>query len=553
MSSRRLWFLLIAFAAALPYLQTLNAGFVTLDDPLLVTENPIVVQPSAGSVATAFSSYDPELYIPVTLVSYQAETLLFGMHAWHFHAINIALHIGSALLLFSLLRLLTGSSAIAGMCALLFAVHPINAEAVSWVSARKDLLAGFFFLASWRVYLSQKNYRWAAPLSLLLFAAALGAKVSAVTLPFVLLLIEWKRGDRTQNMFKKMMPYFGLALGFGIVALFGKTAVIGGEHPLAFVFMAVRSTAFYTWKILWPTHLSPFYPIAKDLHLLEPVFLLSVATCIGLVAAAWVCRRHARWITFGIFFFVLTLLPTFAHYSRGKDYFMLGSERYAYIPAIGLFLAIAVVAHTLLITLRSTQRTVASALGCIIVCVMAWLSLQHSAHWHDGVTFNRHILSLYPGDGPTHYNLAISYEQQGKTSEAMQSYRESIQLNPTKANPYINLAVLLASEGNNEDALQLLTQAVIVEPQYFKAHYNLAVLLEKMHRDTEAIGEYEQTIALYPEYIDARLSLARLYGSISRFADALAQYEEIATLNPAFAEKLAQLRTSMQKNQRSPF
>src|SRR3990167_4725209 len=291
-------FFLISF---LIYGSALNNDFVLWDDHYLIVGNPIVKEISLWSLKEAFKTFDPELYIPATLMSYQIDHLLWGMNPFGFHLTNLVLHTMNALLVTVFIQLLMRRSPyhlLPVLCGLLFLVHPLHTEAVAWASARKDVLSSFFFLLSvcsylqWREREKKEERSGKLLYSFSIFAFALGllAKVSIIILPVILLLIEWLQGRslREKTLWIEKIPYIFLSVLFGIAALGGKQ----GNSGLLFekILIGCKATVFYITKLFWPTGLSVLYPYTEnisitnaDLFISFTIVVVTVIVCLFFV------------------------------------------------------------------------------------------------------------------------------------------------------------------------------------------------------------------------------------------------------------------------------
>ena len=530
------------------YSGSVGNGFVNLDDPLLVTENPIVMHPSLQSVKLAFTSYDPELYIPATFLSYQAEAWTLGLRSWHFHLMNILLHLACVTLAYSIALKLTENRRIALLAATLLALHPLGGEAVLWISARKDLLAAFFFLASWRLWLESVNGNRAPyAMSLAAFVLALLSKVSAVTLPLVLLLSLWHLHKPVgKKELRSLAPFLALSAVFGIVALFGKTTVLGTENALTFAVMALRSTAFYLRLIAVPVGQSAVHPLLGDTPGSATLLvLLSAALILFISLLAWNQRTSRRIVMTGWLLYIVTLAPTFLHYTRGGADIILGSERYAYIPSFGIFLVAAAAAVRLYdhpaIT-RPTRNFLALSLVCLFL-LYGYLTSGRIAIFRNSVTFNDDIINHYFAYSIAHYNLALALEADRKPQNADDEYAQSMALNPTYVNAAINRGILYMNEGRTNDALAMFRFAIAERPDYFKGYYNLAVAYMKVGRFDDAAPELEKTVELFPDFPLAHRDLATVYGKQKRFREAMDQYAILADLDPSFRTQYEAIRT----------
>lgn len=394
-------------ATAAVYASSLWNGFVNVDDQLLVTENAHVLVPAFSNVWYVLTHFDPELYIPVTFFSYQIETWMFGMHAWHFHLINLLLHLGSTLLVWSIVKKLTKSEAIGGITAALFALHPLNAEAVLWVSARKDVLSAFFFLASLHQYLrhGETNHKRSYIRSIVFFVLALGSKVTAFTLPVILLFIDRKASA------KKVSPFFAFAILFGCVALIGKSTVAHTLEAGPMIVMALRSTLFYLQLIVAPAGQAVMHAVPKAM-LYSPLVLLAILTILGVTFGLWKAKKKLPAAWWGWVFFCVTLAPTFVHYTRGNEFYLLASERYAYLPSIGIFVIVAATWTKLFSHphVRASTRTILIIGSACVLAVFAFLTVLRTFVFRDSVMLHMDTLQKHPDDSRAAYGLAMALE-----------------------------------------------------------------------------------------------------------------------------------------------
>lgn len=539
---------LILVITACIYAFSLRNGFVNLDDPMLVTDNEHILTTSLANVGYVFTHFDPELYIPVTLLSYQIETWTLGPAAWHFHLFSIVLHLIAAMLVFKVVQRYSRSSLIAFITALLFAVHPINAEAVLWVSARKDILSSVFFLASLLCYFLLKEkpnmQRWYW-LSILFFMIALMSKVTVLMLPVILILLAEKPKD-IKSWMPRISPYLVIALLFGCIALAGKNAVEEQFHITDMVFMAFRSIFFYLSVLIAPSSLSAIHPL-KPQDLYSPLLLLSVTS---ICFVSWICWRNRKkfpLICAGWIFFLVTLMPSFLHYTRGNEDFMLGSERYVYLPSIGMFLIAARLWTELWKRSQLTKRMrillVTSSL--IIILVLSYLTVLRTFVFQNAVTFNTDILQKYSDDGRTWYNLGSALEVVQLPQEAEEAYRKALKSKPDLANAAINLGILLLKKGQTEEGMTMLQHATIIRPEYFNGFFNLGVALQNDEKFSQAEEAYRRSIELFYEYPQAHRNLSVVLGAQKKFAEAMAELQILAELDPGFRAEFEQLKANI--------
>ncbi len=542
---RRHWpLILLLIITTVLYARSIGNGFVSLDDPLLVTENRMVTEPSLRHVFDAFRSFDPELYVPLTFLSFQAEAWTLGPGAWHFHLINLLLHLAAVIIIFSIVLALTRRRDWSLLAAALFAIHPVNAEAVLWVSSRKDVLSTVFALASLRMFLAERTQpsRLRYVLRLVLFVLALLSKVTVLTLPLIFLLTDLYRGNSVgKKQIKEITPFLLLSILFGAIAIVGKTHIVGREELSTLVLMAFRSTFFSLRLLVFPYGQSAIHILHEPIGITSPLFALSIIIVTGLSLCIWRMRRRFPSVAFGWVVFLVALAPTFLHYSRGGEDILLGSERYLYFPFLGL----SFIAAGVFVGLRESRavtaptRTVMSIGLAGILLGLGSLTFRQASVFRDGIAFNKNILLEEPLDARTHYNLGNSFLEAGRLGEAEASYRTSLALNRTAfALPAINLGILLVEAGRTDEGLWMLRRATAIRPDYFLGYYNLGVAYQKTGRFSEAIPAYKKTIELFPEYPAVHHDLAVVYGQKKMYREALAEFKILSDLDPGFREKL---------------
>ena len=419
--------------ALLTYALSLGNGFAMIDDGLLIFENNLIREISPATLRTAFTSYDPELYIPLTFVSYQIDYLIGGLHPFMYHLTNLLLHAGSSFLVAACAFLLFSDRRIAIAAGLLFAVHPLHSEAIAWAAARKDVLSAFFFLLSLNCYILRewkvKSEKWETSnkifdsslytlhsslflLSIFLFLLALLSKVTAVTLPVILLLVDWFLGRRDyKRMVLEKIPYFLLSFLFGIIALGGKNSLIAERSLFEMILIACKTTVFSLFKILFPLRLSVFYPELSPVTVTNPFILLSILLIASGIVSLWFLRKH-RFILFGALFFFITLAPAFLTVVKGGNTFFF-SDRYAYLPSIGILFIACILLHGIF-------RSKFSTILAVVLLLFAVRAARESLIWGDGVRLFERSTRLYPGFYLDHINLGASLREKGRREEAIQ-------------------------------------------------------------------------------------------------------------------------------------
>jgi Tfp pilus assembly protein PilF len=537
--STLLWFsFCIGAILTAVYGLSLSNGFVTFDDDILVFNNIKVQSFTLHSIAYVFTHFDPELYIPLTFITYQLNWLMGGGSPFLFHLTNLTLHFGNVLLIAWFLYLLSGKKWIAATCAVIFAVHPLNTEAVAWISARKDVLSAFFLLLSIIAYMyaSDRNRKDLFWWSVSAFVLGLLSKVSIILLPFLLILIDiHKRRKYDKCMFMDKIPYLVAGLIFGIIALFGKQGSLAHESPMTYLLMAPKSIIHYLQTFLFPVHLSVVYPYTQTVSIESTdIFVPLIIFCVALIAAI-IGSRHNKTILFGALFFLIMLLPSFANISKNGDLYV-GSDRYAYVPMIGLLLIIATGIEQLCTgyggerTKRSRIQMATTLIG-IIAFFLAMGAFARSEVWTSTQTLFADAVLKAPSSHLAHNKLGSQLFDAGHIDEAEAEFRASLSLKET-ARVHYNLGLVYLEQNKLRDALKENELAVALEPNYAPAHVNLGYLLSIYGKIPEAISHFLIAIAHEENNVDARLNLAVLYTEQNNTADALKLIHEILTIDP---------------------
>lgn len=509
---------------------SLWSAFVFWDDTLLVVGNPAAHGFSWSTIVAAFTTYDPDLYVPLTILSYQANYAAAGLQPFVYHLTNLLLHAGSTLLVGWIIVQITGKKSVAVLTALLFAVHPVNTEAVVWVSARKDLLSGFFFLLSLGSFLrfrSGGDWRWYA-VSLLAFLFGLLSKVSILGLPFILLLTDWyaRRSSRRREVL--IAPFVLLSVLFGAAALLGKD---GGSFTFFEKFLVgMKATVFSLWHLAWPFSYSVVYPFTDAVTLTRPDLWVPLLLVVGSGLSALFLRKCLPSFLFCWAWFLLLIAPSFLTAEKGKDVvstLYLTSDRYVYLAAIGVFFGLALAFERLRERSRRSYRLVTAAL-ILSLSVLAW---RQSLVWKDTESLLRHALALYPQSSIAHNNLGVYYDSQGRREDALREYRSAVE-NGATSDAWYNLGVAAVREKRSTEAIDAFTKAIRLRPGHVLALLNLGALLTDAGRVEEAVQHLLAAQKLDPGNITVYLNLGIALEKGGDPLDARRAYERVLLLDP---------------------
>lgn len=529
--SRGLTALLFLILGFLVYGVSIRNGFVDWDDTYLVFGNPIIKEISLRNFAKAFSSYDPQLYIPLTFLSYMIDDFLAGTAAWVYHLHNLLLHVANAVLVTLCFERFTERRT-AILLGLLFLLHPLNTEAVAWASARKDVLSTFFFFLTLLLWLEWQRYgsrRWYYG-CLTTFLFGLLAKVMVVTLPVILVLLQWQSRRRWRREdFLATIPFFLLSVVFGIVALFGKRDILVETTLFEKLLMAAKSTMFYVEKFLFPWPLSVIYPLEGGISIGNPQFFVPLLLLLACLVFVLYTLRFTRTLCFGAMFFLLTLIPTFSNFHKGGIAYI-ASDRYAYLPMFGLLLCLAFA----LDCLSAPRKKHVHALLLVLFIPLATLSFAQAKTWKDTETLFRHTLQIYPEDIPARVNLAWYLQERGDLAAAERTIRSVLDDDPDHGTALSSLGSILAAQNRFAEAIAAYDLAAKAAPMNPQPHYGKALIAFRQGNAATARVSFEEALLIQPEHVPAQYDYGLLLLQEGNMDEAARHFRKAVETDDAF-------------------
>jgi tetratricopeptide (TPR) repeat protein len=531
---------------ALIWLPTLGNGFTNWDDPLYVTSNEAVRNPTWRGAAGFLTSFTAANYHPLTMLSLALDAHLWGLDPAPFHAVNLAFHLGGTALVF-LVAAALGSGALASfLTAILFGVHPLHVESVAWISERKDVLSTFFFLGAWLAYLKgagREGGRRFPRGAFVLFVLALLSKSTAVTFPLVMLLSDYLGGRRLdRRSILEKAPFLAASLLFGVIALLAQGSAQsirqGDAFPLAEApLIAGYGLAFYLVKLAAPLRLSAVYPYPSapggGLPAIFPLAAVLSGSLLGL--SLWF-GRASRKVVFGVLFFLVTILPVLQFIPLG---YAVAADRYTYLPSVGLFWLGAEGFAAGLERLRRRgvwPMAAASVAAGLWIAGLALLTILRIPVWRDSVTLWENALASYPAAPVAHSNLGMALAARGEKGPAREHFDRAIALSPGNPADFYNRGLLLAGEKRHGEALADFNAAIRLDPAYYMAWCNRGASRSDTGDTAGAMADYDRAIALDPSRSNAWYGRGNVRRAAGDAAGALADYDAALARAPGWAE-----------------
>jgi tetratricopeptide (TPR) repeat protein len=543
----------LALATLAVYWPVRNYDFVKYDDDAYVTDNYHVTSGlSIPNVRWAFTTPHVGNWLPLTWLSFMLDCQLFGANPGWMHLVNLLLHIANTLLLFAVLKKMTGSLWPSAFVAALFALHPLHVESIAWITERKDVLSTLFLLLTLAAYVSYVRggglFRYL--LTILLFVFGLLAKPMLVTLPFLLLLLDYwplerfaapravktaAIPDRRRVFYRiiiEKIPFLVLSAVSSVITFIvqkGSGAVMD-VNTLSLqkgVANAFLSYAKYIGKMFWPQNLAIFYPLDIDGIPLWQIVLCVLLLLVISIFAVRFGRKH-RYLPVGWFWFVGTLIPVIGLVQSGAQSL---ADRYTYISLTGLFIIIAFGADRLTAKWNyrkySLSLLAAVVLGAASVCTSLQLKF-----WQNSITLFQRAVDVTSNNFIIYNNFANVLGKMGKLNQSLEYLNKALALRPNSAEIHNNLGNAFRELGKVDQAIEHYKEAVKYKPDLADAHFNLGVALSKKGDFEDAVAEYQKTLAIDPVNSDALSEFGFIYARQGKLDQAVDYYNRAIAIDP---------------------
>jgi protein O-mannosyl-transferase len=540
--------LFLAVITLAVYGQTLRYEFVDYDDSAYVYENPVVQKGLTwAGLHWALTYGEIGHWHPLTWLSHMLDCQIYGLNAGGHHLTNVLLHTASVLILFLVLRRMTGVVWRSAFVAAVFAVHPLRVESVAWVSERKDVLSGFFFMLTLWAYVhyvcqtqsARSMVRYGAVV--IFFALGLLSKDMLVTLPFVLLLLDYwpfKRfSDFTPEILLRLViekiPLFMLAAA-SCVATALVPEKLGANLHLPFALRMENGVVCYVtylWQMVYPSGLACLYPNPTGLLPLWRVFG-ALGLLLAISGVALIARKSSPWLIVGWLWYLGMMVPVIGIVQIS---FYAHADRYTYLPQIGIYIAITWAAGEFAEKWQVSRAVLGSLMAGVITVLMvcAW---NQTAYWKNGVTLWSHALACTPDNAYARYGLGDALAREGQLGAAIVEYQKALAINPNYADPYNNLGDALAQKGQVDAAIVEYQKALAINPNYAQACNNLGNALVQKGQLNEAIIEYQKALAIDPNFADPYCDLGNALAQKGQLDEAIIEYQKALAINPNNAQ-----------------
>lgn len=559
------------------YAPVFRADFINYDDPEYVTDNVLVrIGLRWYTIVWAFGTDKAANWHPLTWLSHMLDSDLFGDKATGPHLVNLGLHVANVILLFRLVARWTGSLPAGAVAAALFAVHPVNVESVAWVSQRKSVLSLFFgllTLESYTRYGEGRGARWYL-LALLWLALGLLCKPMLVTLPFLFLLLDlwplrrWKvdvgeeRHWQIGRILTEKIPFVTLSVVSSYVTYLAQEqartdfTVLSLEKRIG---NAIAAIGDYAIMLVAPARLAVFYPHPLD-GLSSAKIAWGSAVIVILLAVAVVAGRRRPYLTVGVLWFLGALVPMIGFVQVGRQAY---ADRYLYLPAIGLFVALAAAAESPLFR----RIWVGATTFGVVTLALASLTFLQARRWQDSDSLFTHTLAVTKNNAIANYMLGVEKGRQGDNEEALRLLRRSLEITPNDPRAHVALATFFVNSGKLKEALkeydralelapntpnflfrrgvakvlsgdtsggnQDLERALQLEPENSLIRNELAILLASERRFDDATHHFRLVLKSEPNNYDARNGMGSMHAQRGRYTDAREEFEKAIEINPA--------------------
>jgi protein O-mannosyl-transferase len=537
--------LFLIISTLLAYWQVQNNDFIHFDDSLYVVDNPdIKTGLNLASISWAFTNVKAGFWFPMTWISHIVDYTLYGMNPKGHHFNNLLFHIANVVLLFLVLYRMTGALWRSACVSTLFALCPLNVEPVAWVSSRKDVLSTFFWMLTiycYAIYAEKPGLKRYL-LVLLAFILGLMSKPMIITLPFVLILLDYWPLNRLQFCYSSLnpqstafltrdkeiqkislmnsviekIPLLILSLSSFIIVYFAERqlgAIIDSIPFAVRISNAIVSYIKYIWKLIYPVNLTCFYPYPG-----MPEWWL-IAGCgfiiIAISISAFKYSKQSPYLPVGLLWYMGTLVPVIGFIQIGGHEL---ADRYAYVPFIGIFIILIWGGFSLFDKLRFSQIVI-SIIFCLLLLYSSIFTYIQLTYWKNSITLLKHAIDVTSKNYKAYYNLGLTYSFMGRFKEAEYYLSKALEIyheEPEASDVYVTLGLISSQKDDIKGAIYNYKKALETNPKNDKAHNNLGVLYIKIFNYKEAVFHFQEALKINPDNTNAKKNLSLALEELNR-------------------------------------
>jgi tetratricopeptide (TPR) repeat protein len=536
-------YIVLALVTLAVFWQVHQFDFVNFDDNIYVTQNSHIQSGiTLDGLRWAFSTTYAEFWHPLTWLSLIFDHQFYGLNPFGYHLTNLILHILSTLLLFWLFNRMTGTIWKSAFVAALFALHPLRVESVAWIAERKDVLSVFFWMLTLclYVYYTEKPVIKRYLLVVFCFACGLMSKSMVITLPLVMILLDyWPIGrfqSRENNLMlwqlREKIPFFVFSAVFAIITLCTQQSV---KHaPLnSRLANAPVSFATYLAKTFWPHNLAVFYPFSEQLPIWQ--ILGSVLLILVISAAVIAVARRLPYLFVGWLWYTITILPVIGIVPVGN---FAMADRFTYLPSIGIAIMLAW-GIPLLFRNKDMRKNILFPAAVVFLIILSVLTWEQCSYWKNSVTLFSHALRVTKDNAPAHNNLGLALFAEGKSEEAIYHYNEAIRITPITPHhfmAYNNRGLAYNKLGQHQMAIEDFNEAIHLKQDYAEAYNNRGTIYQKLGQYQRAIEDFSEAIRLKPDDSSGYFNRGNTYINLGRYQQAIEDFNNAIRLDPASSD-----------------
>lgn len=537
------------------YLPTLKNGFVNLDDDKYIINNNLIKDLTWKNIISVFDYTDFEAYqensfakftyFPVTLISFSIEYHFYKLSAIVFHSTNLVLHILNCLLVFWMIVLLTHNISVSFITSILFGVHPLHVESVAWISERKDVLYSMFFLfsiISYIYYLKRRSWPFYL-FSVLFFLLSMLSKTMAITLPLILLLIHFTMEKNIKiSIIFKMLPFFIIvffmifliSINVKLGYYFGMSVVIQNFTVFNLIREISYGILFYIGKIILPVKLSCIYKYPdQPNNIYFQIFVLSAMIASFFFTAVFLIARSFKELSFGMLFFLITVFPVLHTVS---------SDRFTYIPSIGIFIIFGTVVIYVYNNFISSKDWYLKAFFNLVIfmliVILSIMTFERCKVWKNDETLMTDIIKNYNNIYSAYYNRAVYFSKKGDYQKALNDFDETLKLSPSNYKAYINRGIVYGILGKDNLAIMDFQRASEIYPRDENIYVNRGISFYRLGEYKNALNDFARALRLKPGFIEALVNRGLVFLMIKDYEKAINDYSEILKIKPNMIEAL---------------